>query len=148
MIIHNYYQFQGHIKTSPNVLFMNSCSFFPTTQMFFCSLGHPWILFYTNQSLDSLTYGFKKQTRSTFPSPQLIDMIEMESERNVFSLNENSTPMLPHDEDCCMVDVLALAISRVRISEPKRSRICSPTNNPAQQEHSSNITIKSLCRAF
>ncbi|KAL8526830.1 hypothetical protein ACS0TY_015894 [Phlomoides rotata] len=37
-----------------------------------------------------------------------------------------------------LVDVLAVVISRVRISEPKRSRICSPAR-PIQQECSSNL---------
>ncbi|PWA92641.1 Protein kinase, ATP binding site-containing protein [Artemisia annua] len=114
-------------------------------------LRHPWILFYTNPSLDSLTFSSKLQTCSTLTSQQLTDMIEAGSMSNINCYNENSTPMLPDtiskDEDSCMVDVLALAISRIRISGPKRSRIYSPTN-PAQQEHSSNITIKSLCKAF
>lgn len=113
-------------------------------------LRHPWILFYTNPTLESLTFSSRVETtRSFLTSRQLTEMLEVESERNVNdSFNDNSTLMFPpEDEDCYMVDVLALAISRVRISEPKRSRICSPTN-PVKQEHSSNIKITSLCTAF
>ncbi|KAK9077153.1 hypothetical protein SSX86_005489 [Deinandra increscens subsp. villosa] len=114
-------------------------------------LRHPWIKFYTNPTLESLTSSSKPQVHRTLTSQQLADMIEVESERSINSFDENSTLMLPHDttkdEDCCMVDVLALAISRVRISGPKRSRIFSPSN-PVQQEHSSNITMTSLCTAF
>ncbi|KAJ9552443.1 hypothetical protein OSB04_016488 [Centaurea solstitialis] len=112
-------------------------------------LRHPWILFYTNPTLESLTFSSRVETRSLLTSRQLTEMLEVESERIVkASFNDNSTLMFPsEDEDCCMVDMLALAISRVRISEPKRSRICGPTN-PVKQEHSSNIKITSLCTAF
>ncbi|KAL8264763.1 hypothetical protein R6Q59_022893 [Mikania micrantha] len=114
-------------------------------------LRHPWIIFYTNPTLESLTFTSGQQTHRTLTSQQLTDMIDMESERSISSFDENPTPTVPQDitenEDCCMVDVLALAISRVRISGPKRTRIYSPAN-PVQQDHSSNITMMSLCTAF
>ncbi|MBA0595671.1 hypothetical protein Gorai_012531 [Gossypium raimondii] len=46
-----------------------------------------------------------------------------------------------------VVDLLAVAISHVRISESKRSRLCSPTR-PIEQQCSSNLTVNNLCRAF
>ncbi|MBA0866539.1 hypothetical protein Goshw_022038 [Gossypium schwendimanii] len=46
-----------------------------------------------------------------------------------------------------VVDLLAVAISHVRISESKRSRICSP-NRPIEQQCSPNLTVNNLCRAF
>lgn len=49
-------------------------------------------------------------------------------------------------EDHGLVDVLAVALSHVRISEPKRSRLCVP-GSPAQQEYSSNLK-SNLCAAF
>ncbi|KAL8195203.1 hypothetical protein R6Q57_025606 [Mikania cordata] len=114
-------------------------------------LRHPWIIFYTNPTLESLTFTSGQQTHRTLTSQQLTDMIDMESERSFSSFDENPTPSVPQDitenEDCCMVDVLALAISHVRISGPKRTRIYSPAN-PVQQDHSSNITMMSLCTAF
>ncbi|GKE19330.1 transmembrane protein 209 [Tanacetum coccineum] len=95
--------------------------------------------------------GLKRKIGCTLTSQQLTNMIEVGSMSNINSFTENSTLMLPDtipkDEYSCMVDVLALPISRVRISGPKRSRIYNPTN-PVQQEHPSNITIKSLCKAF
>ncbi|KAJ0935156.1 putative protein kinase CAMK-CDPK family [Helianthus annuus] len=113
-------------------------------------LRHPWIIFYTNPTLESLTFSSRPQLHMTLTSQQLADMIEVESERSINSFDENSPPMSPQDitedEDCHMVDVLALAISRVRISGPKRSRIFSPAN--AVQQERSSITMKSLCTAF
>ncbi|KAL7583305.1 hypothetical protein Lser_V15G46001 [Lactuca serriola] len=115
-------------------------------------LRHPWILFYTNPTLGPLTFGSRVQTCGNLTTQLLTDVLEMEYERTInTSFDDNSTSMFPNDieedEDCCMVDMLALAISRVRISEPKRSRICGP-NDPVQQERSANINIKSLCAAF
>ena len=54
------------------------------------------------------------------------------------------------EDESGVVDVLVVAISNVRISEPKRSRLCSPTNSPIEQQHSSNLTTttNTLCRAF
>ncbi|MBA0566055.1 hypothetical protein Golob_010905, partial [Gossypium lobatum] len=46
-----------------------------------------------------------------------------------------------------VVDLLAVAISHVRISESKRSRLCSPTR-PIEQQCSSNLTVNNLCRTF
>ncbi|KAJ6411895.1 hypothetical protein OIU84_005043 [Salix udensis] len=46
-------------------------------------------------------------------------------------------------DECGLVDALAVAISHVKISEPKRSRLCGPTG-PIEQQCSSN----NLCRAF
>ena len=53
------------------------------------------------------------------------------------------------DEDggCVLIDALATAISHVRISEPKRSRLCGPTG-PIVQQGSSNMKANNLCKAF
>lgn len=64
---------------------------------------------------------------------------------SIFSSTSCDKQLEEKDHD--LVDILAAAISRVRISEPKRSRLCSPAN-PIQQECSSNITVNSLCAAF
>ncbi|KAJ6734431.1 SERINE/THREONINE-PROTEIN KINASE PEPKR2-LIKE ISOFORM X1 [Salix purpurea] len=50
-------------------------------------------------------------------------------------------------QDSGLIDALTVAISRVRISEPERSRLCWPTS-PIQQEFSSNSKISNLCTAF
>ncbi|MCI11802.1 serine/threonine-protein kinase PEPKR2-like, partial [Trifolium medium] len=50
-------------------------------------------------------------------------------------------------DECVLIDALATAISHVRISEPKRSRLCSPTG-PIVQQGSSNMKANNLCKAF
>lgn len=70
------------------------------------------------------------------------------------SFDENSSTSSSSDscksadrDDCGLVDALATAVSRVRISEPKRSRLCGPTG-PIEQQRSSNINANNLCKAF
>lgn len=46
-----------------------------------------------------------------------------------------------------LVDALTVAVSHVKISEPKRSKLCGSTS-PVEQQHSSNLTANNLCRAF
>lgn len=70
------------------------------------------------------------------------------------SLSESSTPLSLSDscesedqDDCGLVDALTTAVSHVRISEPKRSRVCGPTG-PIEQQCSSNMKANNLCKAF
>lgn len=99
----------------------------------------------------------KKQVNLTFR--QLIANTGIELERNKSTtssplydesrrsfLSHSSEKML-EDEDSALVDILAVAISHVRISEPKRSRLWSPVR-PIQAECSSNMKAGSLCTAF
>nr|GMD02820.1 serine/threonine-protein kinase PEPKR2-like [Ipomoea batatas] len=87
---------------------------------------------------------------------QLIAVHGSESERNSLTANRSfnddsvSTPpsgKLLEGEESSLVDVLAMAISRVKISEPKRSRLCSPARQ-IEQECTSNIKVNHLCTAF
>lgn len=87
---------------------------------------------------------------------QLIAVRRSESERNDLTTNHSfnddsvSTPSsgkLLEGEESSLVDVLAMAISRVKISEPKRSRVCSPARQ-IEQECTSNIKVNHLCTAF
>ncbi|XP_059648006.1 serine/threonine-protein kinase PEPKR2-like [Cornus florida] len=122
-------------------------------------LKHPWILFYTEPTLEMLTFKPKVKNHVKVTSRQLTAIPRMDSERNKIitsgSLSDDSSPILvsdsstkkPEDEDSGLVDVLAMAISRVRISEPKRSRLCGPPTS-IQQEHSSNMKVNNLCTAF
>lgn len=122
----------------------------------FCCTGHPWISFYTDLSLKSLTLEPKKNT-VRLTSRQLTCIHGPESERKRLvrqdSLGDDScsstsgSSEVVEGDDGGLVDVLAVAISRVRISEPKRSRICSPSR-PIQQECSSNLKTSNLCTAF
>ncbi|XP_022858451.1 serine/threonine-protein kinase PEPKR2 [Olea europaea var. sylvestris] len=115
-------------------------------------LRHPWISFYTEPTLKTSTV--KPKVQNTLK--QTTSLPVAESERNKLisrnTLSEDSSPTLVSGgstvgEDSGLVDVLAVAISRVRISEPKRSRLCSPAR-PIEQECSSNLKTGNLCTAF
>ncbi|PIM97928.1 Ca2+/calmodulin-dependent protein kinase, EF-Hand protein superfamily [Handroanthus impetiginosus] len=120
-------------------------------------LKHPWICFYTEPTLRTRTFEPKNHVRLT--SRKLTCILRPESERKRLiscdTLSDVSCPTLASSsstdifdgEDGGLVDVLAVAISRVRISEPKRSRICSPSN-AIQPECSSNLKTSNLCTAF
>ncbi|KAK4476919.1 hypothetical protein RD792_016086 [Penstemon davidsonii] len=123
-------------------------------------LRHPWISFYTERTPENLTLEPKKD-HVRLTSRQLTFIHGLESERKT-PLSDDSSPTLAsdsstddvvevEDEDGDLIDVLAVAISRVRISEPKRSRIYSsiPSSRPIQPERSSNLsTTSNLCTAF
>lgn len=122
-------------------------------------LSHPWILFYTETTMKThkLLPSRKKQVNMT--SRQLTANTGVESERNRStisnSLYDDSRPTFSsytsekmlEGEDSALVDILAVAISHVRISEPKRSRLWNPAR-PMQAECSSNMKAGSLCTAF
>ncbi|MBA0777207.1 hypothetical protein Gotri_005259 [Gossypium trilobum] len=121
-------------------------------------LRHPWILFYTEHSLKTL-YTKSKSKNPVEPSVQKFN--SPRSESSATSIDSGSCSQRPHlvllsNSSSCkseeldengVVDVLAVAISHVRISEPKRSRLCSPPG-PIEQQCSSNLTANNLCRAF
>ena len=71
-------------------------------------------------------------------------------EKKTTSDSFSNTEEKEEEDESGVVDVLVVAISNVRISEPKRIRVCSPTNiPPIEQQHSSNLTAtNTLCRAF
>lgn len=122
-------------------------------------LSHPWIRFYTEPTINTLTlspeliYNFRLTTKQPTPRADLESDSSKAITRSItgddqgrVSSSRNSGKR-PADKSNDLVDVLAEAISRVRISEPKRSRLCSPAN-PIEQECSSNIKVNSLCAAF
>ena len=117
--------------------------------------GHPWILFYTEPTLKKLPIKTKLKhqlgasCRQFFaPEPGLGgSKIGDGSLSGVSSPLSSSESCNSEDEDeCVLIDVLASAISHVRISEPKRSRLCGPT--PIDQQGSSNMKANNLCKAF
>ncbi|GFY95497.1 phosphoenolpyruvate carboxylase-related kinase 2 [Actinidia rufa] len=122
-------------------------------------LRHPWMLFYTEPTLKTLTFKAKFKNHVRFTSRQQTAITVVGSERNKIvahgSLSDDSSRLIfatvdstkkSEDDECGLVDVLAMAISRVTISEPKRSRLCGPAS-PIRQECSSNMT-SNLCTAF
>lgn len=114
-------------------------------------LRHPWILFYTDSTLKTLAFKPRMRNHVTLTIGPLVEL-ERDEKSVSFSLYDDSTLTLSsirkvEEQDSGLVDVLALALSNVRISEPKRSRLCTPSS-PIQQECSSNIKVNNLCAAF
>ncbi|WCJ18819.1 Calcium-dependent protein kinase family protein [Euphorbia peplus] len=117
-------------------------------------LRHPWILFYTEPTLRGLILKPKCRNHVTFTSQKLTVTVGVESERcnasNSSFLKDGSSLVLSSGDskrDCELADLLAMAISRVRISEPKRSRLFVDTSL-INQQCSSNIKVNNLCTAF
>ncbi|KAL8553505.1 hypothetical protein ACS0TY_001991 [Phlomoides rotata] len=112
-------------------------------------LRHPWITFYTDPTLKSLTLEPKKKPvthGAELERKRLARHDSLGDDSGSTSDSSRSCEVVEGD-DGGLVDVLAVAISRVRISEPKRSRICSPAR-PIQQECPSNLKTSNLCTAF
>ncbi|XP_056862994.1 serine/threonine-protein kinase PEPKR2-like isoform X2 [Raphanus sativus] len=127
---------------------------------------HPWILFYTDRTLKTMSIKSKHKGLGGTSPPCLLQL--RNPIKNTDVNRGNREKKTTHDDDSPptdsfsnteeeeeedesgVVDVLVVAISNVRISEPKRSRLCSPTtNSPIEQQHSSNLTTtNTLCRAF
>ncbi|OAY66898.1 Serine/threonine-protein kinase PEPKR2, partial [Ananas comosus] len=106
--------------------------------------GHPWILFYTECPLKAVPNTRLRVTNRTL-APRRIEWEKIRAEIDS-SLSETSSQKSDEQDECGFVDALAAAISRVRISEPKRTRLCGPAI-PIQQECSSNLKAN-LCTAF
>ncbi|CAL5063969.1 unnamed protein product [Urochloa decumbens] len=103
-------------------------------------LSHPWVLFYTECPLKVVTANLCVTNKIVAPR---IPRGSLRSECD--SLSDSSQRSEDQDE-CGIVDALTAAITHVRISEPKRSRLCSPAIT-IQQECSSNLK-SNLCTAF
>lgn len=122
-------------------------------------LRHPWILFHTEATSDMVALETKMGNHGWLNSEQLTVSPRVVSESNKIIhngfLNDDSFLFLSSDssstrsevQDCVLVDALTVAISGVRISEPKRTRLCGPTG-PVRQDCSSNIKVINLCTAF
>nr|CAB3457300.1 unnamed protein product [Digitaria exilis] len=103
-------------------------------------LSHPWVLFYTECPLKVVTANLCLTNKIVAPRIAW-DKLRPECE----SVSDSSQRSEDQDE-CGIVDALTAAITHVRISEPKRSRLCSPAII-IQQECSSNLK-SNLCTAF
>lgn len=104
--------------------------------------GHPWIVFYTECPAKAFPITFRVTNKSRVPGVQL----EKISGANCSSSLESSSRESEEQDDCGFVDALAAAISRIRISERKRSRLCGPAS-PVEPECTSNMKAN-LCTAF
>ncbi|OIT33391.1 PREDICTED: serine/threonine-protein kinase PEPKR2-like isoform X1 [Nicotiana attenuata] len=112
-------------------------------------LRHPWILFYTEPTLKNHVKPIKSKLTATI-------RIERERRNLAFSslsddfgstLTSGSLSQMPEGEDSGFIDALTVAVSHMNISEPKRSRICSPART-IDQECPPNIPANHLCTAF
>lgn len=107
-------------------------------------LRHPWILFYTESPLKAEFSNLWHSNKTTTTTPRIRwERIRSDCQ---CSSPESSSNHSDEQDECGMVDALTAAITQVRISEPKRSRACTPTI-PTQQECSSYLKINP-CRAF
>ncbi|GJM98556.1 hypothetical protein PR202_ga15580 [Eleusine coracana subsp. coracana] len=105
-------------------------------------LSHPWVLFYTECPLKAVTANMCVTNKVV--APRIVwDRIRSECES---SSSDSSSQRSEDQDECGLVDALTAAITRVRISEPKRSRLCSPAIT-IPQECSSNLK-SNLCTAF
>lgn len=121
---------------------------------------HPWILFYTERTLTALPIKLKTKTIPRLKLHRNQQPREEEDHDGDSIDGGNSTkPSLLYTslsckseepDECGFVDLLSVAVSNVRISEPKRSRLYSPTGPPiVEQQHSSNtLRSNTLCKAF
>lgn len=110
--------------------------------------GHPWLLFYTERTPKTLP--LKSNLKYRIGAPGL------KSDGNRIhggSPSEGLSPLSSSDscksedqDDFGLVDALATAISHVRISGPKRSKLCG--TGPIEQQGSSNMQANNLCKAF
>ncbi|GJN15929.1 hypothetical protein PR202_gb02876 [Eleusine coracana subsp. coracana] len=87
-------------------------------------LRHPWVLFYTECPLKAEFSHLWSTNKAATPMVQL-DRVSLDCES---SASESSSGNSEEQDECVVVDALTAAITQVRISEPKRSRLCSPVN--------------------
>lgn len=116
-------------------------------------LSHPWILFYTERTLP-----FKYKTRHSGGVTTLVSASVSRPEPDKITsghiTNDSTSAVDRHfscsieQDDSNLVDALSVAVSHVRISEPKRSRLCGGPNSPIREQCSSNVKPNNLCKAF
>lgn len=115
-------------------------------------LRHPWILLYTDRTLKTLCIKSKAKNQLGPPAPKVLEA-ELSFKNGSVDEVTSGGPLSQslgcklEEHDCGLVDALAVAISHVRISEPKRSRLCGPAS-PIREQRSSNLTANTLCKAF
>ncbi|THU62945.1 hypothetical protein C4D60_Mb01t10490 [Musa balbisiana] len=104
-------------------------------------LNHSWILFYTKCPSEVMR---RKSVRKNIKP--IIDVERIAAAISSTLSIESSSSKSEEQDGCCFVDALAAAMSRVSISETKRTRLCGPVS-PIQQQCSSNME-SNLCTAF
>uniref|UniRef100_A0A0A9DI24 Protein kinase domain-containing protein n=1 Tax=Arundo donax TaxID=35708 RepID=A0A0A9DI24_ARUDO len=87
-------------------------------------LRHPWVVFYTECPLKA---EFSNLWSTNKTPPPMIHWERAKSDCQS-SCSGSSSDNSEEQDECGIVDVLTTAITQVRISEPKRTRLCSPAN--------------------
>ncbi|KMT01202.1 hypothetical protein BVRB_9g212210 [Beta vulgaris subsp. vulgaris] len=120
-------------------------------------LKHPWILFYADPPLKTLTYKStpSKSRRMTSRDVTVENGSDSENkkDKSIGSHQDDSDSNLltisssaKFEEDSGLVDALAVAVSCMNITETKRIRLCIP---PTSISHDCSSNIKpNLCTAF
>ncbi|CAD6224608.1 unnamed protein product [Miscanthus lutarioriparius] len=103
-------------------------------------LSHPWVMFYTECPLKVVAANLCLTNKIIAPK------IPWDRHKSECDSSSDSSQRSDDQDECGLVDALTTAITRIRISEPKRSRLCSPAIT-IQQECSSNLK-NNLCTAF
>ncbi|KAK7275814.1 hypothetical protein RIF29_16938 [Crotalaria pallida] len=119
-------------------------------------LRHPWILLYTERTSKMLPVKTKLKHHNGAACHKFGTALEPGLGGNKINdgfLSKVSNPVSSSEscnsedqDDCVLIDALATAISHVRISEPKRSKLWGPSS-PIDQQGSSNMKAN-LCKAF
>ncbi|KAG5052592.1 hypothetical protein GLYMA_02G211400v4 [Glycine max] len=117
-------------------------------------LRHPWILFYTERTLKMLPVKSKLKLQNAAACQNESGLVGGNKIVDDGSLDEDySSPFSSSEscnseyhEDCAWIDALSTAVSRVRISETKRTKLWGSTS-PLDQQGSSNMKTN-LCKAF
>lgn len=119
--------------------------------------GHPWILFYTERTLRTLPFKYKTRHSGgvanlvsasiSRPEPDMITSGHITSDDSTIAADRHSSDSIEQD-DSNLVDALSVAVSHVRISEPKRTRLCGGPKSPIREQCSSNMKPNNLCKAF
>ena len=115
-------------------------------------------MFFTERTLNTLPIKSKARNQQGLSRCQIAVASELSDKSRIrggplggalspSSFSGSSSCKSEEQDECGLVDALAVAISHVRISKPKRSRLCEPTC-PVQQQCSSNMNANNLCKAF
>jgi len=117
--------------------------------------GHPWILFYTAQTLNTLPVKSKLKPENAVTFHKFVTAPESgfggNRMDNCFlngssSFSSSESCNSEYDDDCEWIDALTTAVSHVTISEAKRTKLWGPTG-PIDPQGSSNLKTN-LCKAF
>ncbi|XP_021769960.1 serine/threonine-protein kinase PEPKR2-like [Chenopodium quinoa] len=125
-------------------------------------LKHPWLLFYADPPLKTLTLKLtpsksrrmtsrdvtvKKRNESENKQDKPADSHRVDSD-NDSSTSRSTSSSCKLEEDSGLVDALAVAVSCMNITETKRIRLCNPPSTISISHECSSNLKTNLCTAF